>query len=381
MPVYLNNAATTYPKPAEVAAAVHRSLAEPPIEPGRTGRGCDPVQECREELADLLHVADPRHVTLLPSATYALNAVILGLLGEQRDAHAISTVLEHNSVLRPLEHLRRFRGLRLAYVEPESNGRVAPADIAAEIDSHTRLIAITHCSNVTGCIQPIAEIAEMAAAAGIPLLIDASQSAGAVAIDYGRLPGRVFMAMAGHKGLYGPAGVGVLVVPDMELPQTIFGGTGVRSESPLHPKDLPLRHEAGTANLPGIAGLCAGVRFVKAQGIDGLGHHRHRLVTMLREELLRLPGCRVSPLADDDGRAGIVSLKLEGWLPDELGRVLGEAFGIEVRTGLHCAPRIHASIGSAPLGNVRISAGAWNTEEDVGALVMALQTISTSCAV
>jgi cysteine desulfurase family protein len=381
MPIYLNNAATTYPKPSEVTAAVFRTLTAPPVEPGRSGQGRDPVHECREELAGLFSVADSRRVLFFGSATHALNAVILGLLGDRVGMHAVTTVLEHNSVLRPLEHLRHARALRISYVEPDPQGRVTPLDIATELQSNTRLIAVTHASNVTGSIQPIGELAEMAATAGIPLLIDASQTAGAVELEYDCLPGRVYLAVAGHKGLYGPTGVGVLVVPDAELPQTFFGGTGVRSDSLQHPTELPLRHEAGTMNLPGIAGLQAGLEFVKRRSVRALGRHRHRLVSRLRAKLADLPGCRLSPLAQQDGRSGIVSFALKHWEPDEIGHVLRESFAIEVRTGLHCAPRIHAGIGTAPSGSVRVSVGDWNTEQEVDALVGALQTIVTSCAV
>lgn len=378
---YLNNAATTYPKPPEVLAAVRCALTDLPVEPGRSGHGPNPVEQCRRNLAELFLVADHRQIAVLPSATYALNAVILGLLGDQPGLHAVTTALEHNSILRPLEHLRHERGLRITCVQPRTDGCVTPIDIATEIDCNTQLIAITHASNVTGCIQPIAEIAEIAATVGIPLLIDASQSAGAVELEYDRLPGRVFVAMAGHKGLYGPPGVGILIVPDNTLRQTVFGGTGIRSESMSHPTDLPLRHEAGTMNLPGIAGLCAGVQFVKEHGVDALGRHRNRLVTLLRDRLRELPHCRLSPLANEDGRAGIVSFRLEHWLPDELGQVLYESFGIEVRAGLHCAPLAHTAIGTAPLGNVRVSVGVSNTEQDIETLAEALNTITTSCAV
>lgn len=381
IPIYLNSAATTYPKPPEVLAAVRHALTDSPVESGRSGHGPDPVEHCRKSLAELFHVADHRRIAIFPSATYALNAVILGLLGEQSGSHAVTTTLEHNSVLRPLEHLRHERGLRLGCIQPRLDGCVAPADIAAEIDGNTQLIAVTHASNVTGCIQPIVEIAEVAAAVGIPLLIDASQSAGTVALEYDRLPGRVFVAMAGHKGLYGPSGIGVLIVPDNTLRQTVFGGTGIRSESLSHPTELPLRHEAGTMNLPGIAGLCAGVDFVKQHGVDALGRHRNRLIAVLRTRLRALSRCRLSPLANEDGRAGIVSFRLDAWLPDELGQVLYESFGIEVRAGLHCAPLAHAAIGTAPLGTVRVSVGAMNTEEDIELLVEALDTITTSCAV
>jgi cysteine desulfurase family protein len=378
---YLNNAATTFPKPLRVLEAVRASLENPPVEPGRSASRIDPVEACRQELAQLFHVPAAQQIVLTPSSTFALNLVIGGLLRGQSGGHCLTTVLEHNSVLRPLEHLRRSQRLDLTYVEPGGDGKLDPHELLSYVRDDTRLIAVTHASNVTGCIQPIEDIASRAADLRIALLIDASQSAGAVDLDYVALPGRVFVAFAGHKGLFGPMGVGGLIVPDDRLAQIFFGGTGVFSENPLHPTELPIRHEAGTMNLPGIAGLAAGVRFVRERGVDELGRHRNGLVHGIRRRLDPLPGIRLSPLADNDGRAGIVSLAVEGWSPDELAFLLHEVFGVETRGGLHCAPKIHRGLSTSPAGSVRVSVAAFNTEDDVDSLVTALEsTARVPCA-
>ena len=355
--IYLNNAATTYPKPMAVVDAVRAALMAPPAEPGRSGSGVDPTRACREALAELFGVVESRRVILTPSATYALNLVIYGQLLSRPGSHVVTTVLEHNSVLRPLAHLRRSHGIATTYLEPLTDGRVDPASLLEAVRPETQLIAVTQASNVTGCIQPVEEIARLAADLHIPFLIDASQSAGAVPLEHGGLPGRIFIAAAGHKGLFGPMGTGALIVPDDELAQVMVGGTGVQSDNPLHPNELPIRYEAGTMNLPGIAGLTAGVRFVLARGVESLGQHRHELIRLLRGQLRTIDGCRLSPLAEDDGRAGIVSFTLNGWKPDDLGFALRDSFDIETRTGLHCAPLIHRSLGALPDGSVRASAG------------------------
>ncbi|MFW5740503.1 MAG: aminotransferase class V-fold PLP-dependent enzyme [Myxococcota bacterium] len=357
--VYLNNAATSFPKPPEVHEAVARCLAQPPVEPGRTGGGADPLQACRRAVASLLGVRDPNRVALLPSCTHALNTALMGLLGP--GDHAITTTLEHNSVLRPLAHLRK-RGVEVDIVAPQLDGSIAAGDVRAVLRDDTRAVVVIHASNVTGTIAPIESIAAEAAEAGAALVIDAAQSAGCVPIDVDALPGRVFVAFAGHKGLYGPAGTGGLIVPDDELSQLVVGGTGVRSDAELHPGELPLRHEAGTPNLPGFAGLCAGAAFTTKRGVACLGAHRKALILRLRGGLGRIDRVRLAPLPREDGRAGVTSFTVQGWPPEEIGFALREAFGIELRTGLHCAPLVHAWMQTLPAGSVRVSVGAYNTE-------------------
>lgn len=368
---YLNNAATSYPKPAAVLEAVSRNLESPPSEPGRVGgNGDDVLRTCRAELAQLFGVMQPERIVLLPSATYAINQVLWGLLGA--GDHVVTTTFEHNSVLRPLAHLARERGVETTHVEPLADTTVDAGSITAAIRPQTRLVAVSHAGNVTGAVQPVAEIAAAVAQRGVALLIDAAQSAGALNIDHGRLPGRVFIVFAGHKGLLGPTGVGGLVLPDEDLPQTIAGGTGIRSESLTHPEELPLRHEAGTPNLPGIAGLAAGAAWVRLRGVTTEGEHRNSLVQQCRERLRRVPGLTLLPLPGDDGRAGIVSFTAEGRSPDELAFALRQGFQIETRAGLHCAPLSHRGLGTWPQGTVRVSFGAFNRAEQVAALADAL---------
>jgi selenocysteine lyase/cysteine desulfurase len=370
MPIYFNNAATTFPKPPSVLAEVDRAMREPPVEPGRGPGGLDPTTLCRERLALLFDVPDPRHVILASSATYASNLVLQGLLrwrprSSSATPHVVTTDLEHNSILRPLEHLSDDGCITVSHVCPRGDSRVHPQDVREQVNSHTALIALTHMSNVTGTIQPVEELAELAAARGVPLLIDAAQSAGAVPLSWKGLPGRVFVVFAGHKGLFGPSGTGGLIVPDTHLSPSFVGGTGVLSESRLQPERLPLRYEAGTPNLPGIAGLTEGVRFVLDRGVVQLGQARNELVRELRAGLCRVPGVHLAPLADEDGRGGIVSFTAEGWSASEMSYALWESFEIHTRAGLHCAPRVHPCLRMPHNGSVRASVAAFNRADEV----------------
>jgi selenocysteine lyase/cysteine desulfurase len=374
--IFLNHAAGTYPKPEPVVAAVAAALALPPREAGRAVNAAPALAQCRARLASLVGARDPAHVVLCPSATFALNLAIQGLA--RTGGHVVTTCLEHNSVRRPLGHLARDRGLRITEVEPGSDGAVTAAALRSALAADTCLLVLTHASNVTGCLQPVAEAARLAAEAGIPLVIDAAQTAGAVPLDLRALPGRVFLTLAGHKGLLGPPGTGALVVPDDTLPQLVVGGTGIRSEEALHPPGLPLRHEAGTPNTPGFAGLAAGVAVVEAEGVDALGARRQALVQRLRRSLAALPGVWLPALAQDDGRAGIVSFRLRTVPSDEAAFVLLGSFGIETRGGLHCAPGVHRHLGTAPAGLVRASVGPFTTEADVDALATAVAALGAA---
>ena len=373
--VYLNHAATTHPRPPAVVSAVVAALSSAPVHPGRGAGGQDPLTEARLALAELLDVDGAERIALLPSATYALNLAIAGLAPQPGD-HVVTTRLEHNSVLRPLAHSAAAGRLRVSYVSPDRLGRVSAEDVERALEPRTRLVAVTHVCNATGSIQPIREIAAAAAHRGVALLVDASQSAGVVPLGHRSLPGRVFIAFAGHKSLLGPPGVGGLVLADDRLPQGVVGGTGIRSEEPFHPPELPLRHEAGTPDVPAAAGLAAGVRLVLARGLAVEGARRGRLTTRLRSRLAATPGVSLSPELEPDPRAGIVAFRLAGWSPGDVGDALLRSFDIEVRTGLHCAPLLHEPLGTAPLGTVRASIGWSTTEADVDTLATAVEALA-----
>lgn len=375
--VYLNNAATSYPKPAAVIEAVHSSLLAPPVEPGRTSGSGDPLIRCRASLARLLGVERAEQIVLTQSATWALNVAILGLARAVGSGRLLTSALEHNSVLRPLEHLRRTGDFEVHHVEADGEGRITPEALEEALEGGAAFIVLTCASNVSGAIQPVEALAEVAARASVPIIFDAAQSAGCIPIEHRALAGRVILVFAGHKGLCGPAGTGGMIVPDDELPQIIVGGTGIRSERLLHPEELPLRHEAGTANLPGVAGLDAGVREVLARGVEELGAHRAHLVARAREGLAAIESVGLLPLPDDDGRAGIVAFTCGGQKSGEVGFTLREAFGIEVRTGLHCAPLAQQSLSASSTsdGCVRASVGPSNTEAEVEQFLTAIGAI------
>lgn len=378
MRVYLDNAATTYPKPPEVIRASGSAISEPP-QAHRSGRGDDPVEHCRYLAARLLGMSDSRRVILTPSATFGLNAVIHGTLRPQ-SGHAIASVLEHNSVLRPLLHWQRDCGGIVGFLEPDSTGRVSADTVRACLRRDTRLIVISHASNVTGWVQPVEAIAEIADARRIPLLIDASQSAGVLPLRADALPGRVFVVAAGHKALYGPTGTGVLIVPDAEMAPLIQGGTDRNSASAYQPTDLPLLYESGTPNFSGIAGLAAGLEFVLEKGVAHLGAHRANLILALRKELAQIEGVWLPEIREEDAAVGILSFTAAGLDPGEIGLVLQEVFQIEVRTGLHNAPLIHRALGSAPNGTVRVSVGAFNSREEIEYVAQALKSLLSADA-
>jgi cysteine desulfurase family protein len=373
--IYLNNAATTFPKPSIVVEKVSRYIRELPADAGRQDSATqDPRTSCRAELAKLFGVDDPNQIVLLPSATHALNLVIQGLMVP--GSHVVTTMLEHNSVLRPIAHRQKDLSIQVTHVWPDLSDQITTERLTEAVTNDTSLIVVTHASNVTGSVQPVNEIAELAAKIGVPLLIDASQSAGTIPLIHRNLPGKVYIAFAGHKGLLGLPGTGGLILAEGNLPQLIVGGSGVYSENPFHPSFLPLRHEAGTPNLPGVVGLIAGIQAVQERGVEVEGHNRHHLVISLRSQLKKISGVRVLPLAEDDGRAGIVSFTLKGWTPEEVGFALQKSFGITTRSGLHCAPFAHQVYGTAPEGTVRASFGRDNTEADRDAIADAVANIA-----
>jgi cysteine desulfurase family protein len=379
--IYLDNAATTYPKPEQVYLAMDRFAREVGGNPGRSGhrRSLEAgrvVLRAREAVAGLLGVEDPARILFTKNATEALNLVVRGALEE--GGHAVLTSLEHNSLWRPLEALSRKGRASYTIVECRPDGTLEPSLVRDALRPDTRLIACTHASNVLGALLPLDSLAEIAGERNIPLLVDAAQTAGRYPLNPENT-GIQYLAFTGHKELFGPQGTGGLyMAPGWEIEPLLFGGTGSRSESPIQPDFLPDRYESGTLNTLGLAGLKAGVDFVAATGVGKIRKHEEELASRLIEGLERIPGVTVYGPREWTRRVGIVSFNLEGLTSSELASRLDEAFGICVRSGLHCSPLAHRTAGTLQGGTVRVGFSYMNTFEDVDRLLEALREIAAS---
>lgn len=376
MSVFLDNAATSFPKPDAVYQVMDAAMRDVGVAPGRGGyrqslAAARIVFEARSALARFFGVPDSSRLIFTHSATESINIAVFGLL--KPGDHVVSTCVEHNALARPL-HLARKRGVEVTFVPSDSCGIVSERDIARAMRPETRLVALAHCSNVTGAVQPIAEIAEVARIGGALFLVDAAQSAGFFPIDVESI-GIDLLAAPGHKGLYGPPGTGILAVgAGINLEPLQVGGTGGSASTPEPPEQMPERLESGTINTPAIAGLKAGVEFIEATGLEVIRAKESALVGQLLEGLRGMPGVRLyGPMQGERGAA--ISFNVEGHDPASLGFLLDSTYDISVRVGLHCAPDVHRSIGSYPEGTVRVSPGFFNTETDIDYFLRALREI------
>jgi len=387
--IYLDNAATSFPKPERVYVGMDAFVRAAAANPGRSGHHMAVqaeamIDDTRRLLARLFNAPRPERVVFTLNATDALNMAIKGVL--QPGDHVVSSVLEHNSINRPLERLARDGVIALTRVPAGADHRIDPEAVAAACTPRTRLLAFTHASNVTGAIQPVAELGRVARERDALLLVDAAQTAGVVPID---LEGSQIdlLAFTGHKGLLGPTGTGGLAVGERaDVDPWREGGTGGDSSSAVQPRELPYRLEGGTPNVFGIAGLRDGVRYLLERGIDTvLPHERHLLTVFFTA--LRQPD-RFSFFGAErdfserggEGRVGLLSFNLEGLAPVELAMLLDEHFSIAVRPGLHCAPYAHRHLGTFPQGTVRISPGVLTTEDEMRAAAAALDELATGVA-
>jgi len=377
MTVYLDNAATSWPKPEAVYWAVDRFMREVGATPGRGGHRREEeaqriADQTREALARLVHAPDPQGVAFTLNATQAINMALKGLL--HPGDHVVTSSIEHNALWRPLKALER-RGVQVTAITCAPNGALDPADVEAALRPNTRLVATLHASNVLGTILPIAEIGQIAHRHGIRFLVDAAQTAGAYPIDMEAM--RVdLLAFAGHKGLYGPHGTGGLVVrPGVALETWVEGGSGVESASETMPEALPARLEAGTQNAAGIAGLLEGVRFVLEQSVERIRAHEMEIAALLIEGLREIPGVTVLGPDALTRRTAVVSVTVEGYAPDQLATVLDQAFDVATRGGLHCAPQAHRTAGTLECGALRFSPGYFTTADEARHAVDALREI------
>lgn len=376
MNIYFDNAATSSPKPPEVLERVSAALTEFNANPGRSGHSAAlsaarEVLSARERLASLMNAGEETNIAFAFNCTDALNLAIKGAL--RYGDHVITTQLEHNSVLRPLNALAVRGRISLSIVSPRGDGFVDPEDIRVSIRKNTRLIAVTHASNVTGAIQPVAAIGELARREGILYLIDGAQAIGAMLVNVRALSCDLY-AFPGHKSLLGPMGTGGLYIrPGVVLRTLREGGTGTDSESMLQPDERPERYESGTLNLPGIAGLGAGCAFV-AKRVSAIMSHERELTGALYEGLSAIRGAEIYSPREEAARAGIVSFNLPGMTSSDVADRLGR-MGIAVRGGLHCAPGAHRFLGTLRRGAVRASVGYANTFEEVDAFLNAVNAI------
>jgi cysteine desulfurase / selenocysteine lyase len=379
--VYLDNAATSFPKPPAVAEAMSELLAHGAGNPGRSGHALAlaaqrVVTDARRLLASFLGAPDPARVVFAHNATDAINTALWGLL--HAGDRVVTTSMEHNAVARPLAALAA-RGVAVERVPCGPDGALDLADLERALAAApTRLVAMVHASNVSGTILPAAEAARLAHRHGALLLLDAAQTAGALPIDVQSL-GADLLAFPGHKGLLGPTGTGGLwVAPGVKLTPLRQGGTGVRSEEERQPEELPEGLEAGTLNTVGIAGLRAAVRYLAARGVAEVRDREMALTGRLLAGLAELPSVRIHGPRDPRRQVGTVSLSLAGWDPADAAAALDGSFGIAVRAGLHCAPLAHRTLGTYPEGTLRLSVGCFSTEEHVDLALSALRAIAAA---
>ncbi len=376
--IYLDNAASTHPKPPEVYEAVDRSLRAG-ANPGRSGHrlaldAAREVLEARSAVAELLGVPDASRVVFTANATHALNQAFKGLL--RAGDHVVTTAMEHNSILRPLAALEA-KGVALTVVGADRLGRVDPGEIRRALRAETCLVALGHASNVAGTLQRASEVGALCRERGATFLLDASQTAGGLPLNAGAL-GAHLLAAPGHKGLLGPQGTGILYVdPEVRLEPLMEGGTGVRSEDRSMPPELPEKLEAGTLNAPGLAGLAAGVRYLLDRGVEEVRRGEEEILRYLLPELARVPGLVLYGPSEPEERVAVVSFNLKGRDGAHLGFALDEEYDIAVRVGLHCAPDAHKALGSFPGGTLRASFGPFNTVGDAEALVRALRDLAS----
>lgn len=371
--IYLDNSATTGKKPYMVKKAILQELEES-ANPGRSShfsglRALNKIYEAREQLSRLFKINEPENFILTPNATYALNFAIKGLL--KPFDHCITTTMEHNSVIRPLNSLKN---VDISYVKGDTSGYISPSLISEKIKSNTKLIIINHSSNVNGIVQDIKKIAELVKAYNIPILIDASQSAGIIDTDWSSFS---MIAFAGHKSLYGPQGTGGLYVNSkINLNTIVEGGTGSNSKDKKNPEEYPDRLESGTLNTPGFSGLTEGIKFVLEHGISNIKEYEHYLISHLLSSLSNMKNITLYSPFDVKLLSNLISFNINGMESSLVADILNREYNIAVRPGYHCAYMAHETLGSSETGSVRVSVSYFNKLSEIKYLIDAINKIS-----
>lgn len=377
--IYLDNAATSFPKPSKVYEEVLNCMKNYCANPGRGSHdmaiiSAMKVMETRNLICELFNIKDPFNLIFTSNATEALNIAIKGVL--KNGDHVISTVIEHNSVLRPLNSMEK-QGVEITLVGVDKAGYVNPLDIKNEIKKNTKIIIINHISNVLGSIQDITSIGKIAREKEIIFMVDASQSAGVISIDV-ESSYIDLLAFPGHKGLLGPQGTGGLFIREgINLSNFNEGGTGSNSHFMIQPDFMPDKFESGTLNTPGIAGLCEGLKFIKRVGIDSIKKVEDELMKYFIDEIRKLSYIKIYGNNSLNERSAVVSFNIDGVDASIVGEELNE-YGIAVRTGYHCTPLIHDIIGTEYAGTVRVSLGCFNVLQDIDELLESIRKIYNS---
>jgi cysteine desulfurase/selenocysteine lyase len=378
--IYLDNSATSFPKPAEVYDFMNDFYRKNGVNPGRSGYDKtleteELVYATRKMLMDFFNGTDANHLTFSYNASDSLNMIVGGML--EKGDHVITSNLEHNSVLRPLYHKKHDGDIDVTYIPFDDNGYIDPDDVKKSFRKNTKMVILNHSSNVIGTVQPLAEVGRRCRAAGIWFAVDASQSAGTVPIDVQAMDIDI-VAFTGHKSLMGPTGIGGSYCgEDVPIRGTRFGGTGVRSAYPFHLEEFPYRLECGTLNIQGVAGLHAGQKWLRERGPEKVHNHEIALWDRLRKALQDTDGVITYCAHSPDDRNAVLSFNIKGWDAGDVGTILDVDYNIACRTGLHCAPLVHRQLGTEEIhGSVRFSIGAFNTEEHINSAIEAVRDIA-----
>jgi len=377
--IYMDNAATSWPKPDETITAMVEYTRSVGANPGRSGHRLSvdagrALLDTRESVAGLFGVPNLLRVIFTKNATEALNIAIRGLL--KPGDHVITSGMEHNSVMRPLRGMEK-QGVDLSITPCSPAGELDPDDVKRQIRKNTKAIFLTHASNVTGTLMPVSEVGRIARERGIVFCVDAAQTAGVIPIDV-EVMSIDLLAFTGHKSLFGPQGTGGLYLADgleQKIEPIMAGGTGSRSESEEQPAFLPDRYESGTPNTIGIAGLGAGIRFIRSVGIETIRDKERALTAMLIEGLRSMPEVTLYGCADAARQTAVVSFTVAGMSPAEVAMILDEEFSIMSRPGLQCAPAAHRTIGTFSAGTVRLSLGYFLEEDEIRTALAAVDRI------
>lgn len=376
--IYLNNAATSYPKPKSVVNAVTDYLNDFPFQGSRSSNNEkeDIVQDTREKFCKLFNCSNPSQIVFTSGSTEALNLIFFGLNLEK--SHAIITETEHNAVIRPLKFLESKNVISLSIAECDEYGFVDPKNIEKLIQENTRLIAVNHCSNVTGTVQDIKKISDIAHKNDALVISDSSQAAGEIPIDV-EDSGVDVLVFTGHKSLFGMPGIGGMYIKEGVEPVPLkHGGSGSKSELLYQPKEMPGYYEAGTPNIPGIISLRAGLDFIFSTGFNEIKMKKQKYFKSIWKTMKELPNITLYGHDDLENRSAVVSFNVDGFEPSDIAYILENKYDMIIRDGLHCAPLIHKKIGTFPFGTVRVSPSYFSTDEEVNTFIKAVTEISSA---